>query len=93
MICQLRKYIEQIYVNVTILFNENPPKDLKFFLKIMEILITKGNLTLMLKEAMDEHLNLSRKQRHLNDGKQFKFLQEGSNKILSKVQIIGLIVT
>ena len=93
MICQLRKYIEQIYVDVTILFNENPRKDLKFFLKIMEILITKGNLTLMLKEAMDEHLNLSRKQRHLNDDKQFKFLQEGSNKILSKVQIIGLIVT
>ena len=52
MICQLRKYLEKLYVNVTILFNSNPPKDLKFSLKIMEILITKGNLTLMHKETL-----------------------------------------
>ena len=54
MICQLRKYLEKLYVNVTILFNDNPPKHLEFFLKIMEILITKGNLTLMPKVATKE---------------------------------------
>ena len=46
MIFQLRKYLEKLYIGVTTLFNENPPKDLKFFLIIMEILITKGSLTL-----------------------------------------------
>ena len=62
MICQLRKYLEKLYVNVTILFNNSPPQDPKIFLKIMEILITKGNLTLIPKEATEEHLtDLSRK--------------------------------
>ena len=61
MICHM-KYLEKLHVNITILFNDNPPKDLDIFLKIMEILITKGNLVLMPKEATDEHLNdLSRK--------------------------------
>ena len=56
MICQL--------INITILFNDKPPKDLEIFLKIMEVLITKGNLTLMPKEATEEHLNdLSRKRK------------------------------
>ena len=64
MICQLRKYLEKSYVNVTILFNDNPPQYLRFFLKTMEILITKGNLTLIPKEATEEHLNdLSRKRK------------------------------
>ena len=54
MICQLRKYLEKLYVNVTILFNVNPRQDLRFFLKIMEILIAKDNLTLMPKEATDD---------------------------------------
>ena len=63
MICQLRKYLEKLYVNVAILSNDNPPQDLKCFLKIMEILMTKGNLTLMPKEATKKHLNnLSRKR-------------------------------
>ena len=29
MICQLRKYLEKSYVNVTTLFNDNPPQDLR----------------------------------------------------------------
>ena len=33
MICQLRKYIEKLYINVTSFFNDNPPQDLKIFLK------------------------------------------------------------
>ena len=44
--------------------NDNPPNDLNFFLKIMEKLITKGNITLKPKEATEEHLNdLSRKRK------------------------------
>ena len=71
MICQLSKYLEIFYVNFTILFNDKLPKDLKFSLKIIKTLITKGNLTLMPKEATDEHLNdLSRKRKltKLNNG-------------------------
>ena len=61
--------------NSTKLFEDNHPKDLETLLDkidlpsvyqmIMKILITKGNLTLMPKEATDEHLNdLSRKRVH-----------------------------
>ena len=64
MICQFIKYLEKFYVDVTILFNDNPLQDPKFSLKIMEILITKGNLTMIPKEATEEHLNdLSRKRK------------------------------
>ena len=64
MIGQIRKYLEKLFVNVTILFNNSPPKDLKLSLKIMEILITSGNLTLIPKETTDKHLNdLSRKRK------------------------------
>ena len=45
-------------------FKDNLPNDLKFFLKIMKILITKSNLTLIPKETTDQHLNdLSRKRK------------------------------
>ena len=68
MICQLRKYLEKLYANVAILFNDNPPKDINFPPKIMEILITKGNETLMLKEATEEHLtDLSRKRKAVSN--------------------------
>ena len=68
MICQLRKYLEKLYANVTILINDNPPKDINFPLKIMEILITKGNETLMLKEATEGHLtDLSRKRKAVSN--------------------------
>ena len=53
MICQLRNYLEKLYENIPILFNDNPPQDLKFSLKIMEILITKGNLNLIPKETTE----------------------------------------
>ena len=34
MICQLRKYLEKYYVNVTILFNDKLPKDLQISQRI-----------------------------------------------------------
>ena len=106
MICQVRKYLEKLYVNVTIVFKDKLPKDQKDSLKIMKILITKGNLNLIPKETTKEHLNDYQEKengpnytmgvaldcflmnRQLIDDKQFKFLQEGSNRILSKAQIL-----
>ena len=106
MICQLRQYLEKLYINVTVLFNDKLSKDQKFPLKIMRILITKDNLTLIHNEITDENLyDYQQKEnrqnytmgvaldyflmkRHLNDDKQFKFLQDGSNRILSKAQIL-----
>ena len=41
--CQLRKYLEKLYVNVTVLFNDKLPTDLQISIKIMKFLITKGN--------------------------------------------------
>ena len=67
MICQLRKYLEKLYVNVTILFKDKIPRDQVFSLKIMKILITKGNLTLIPKETTHEHINdLSRKRKSVD---------------------------
>ena len=64
MISQLRKYLEKSYVNVAILFKDKLPKDLKFSLKIMQILSPKGNLTLIDSQTTDEHVNgLSRKRK------------------------------
>ena len=73
MICQLRKYIEELHEKFTKLFKDNPPKDLEtlldeidlpsVYLMTMKILITYGNPTLRPNEATDEHLNdLSRKK-------------------------------
>ena len=64
MICQLRKYLEKLYVNVTILFNDKLPTDLQFSLKIMKLFITKNNLNLILNETTYEHLHhLPRKKK------------------------------
>ena len=57
MVCQLKKYLEEIHAKFTKLFTDNPPKDLETYFKIIKILITKGNATLMPSEATDEHLN------------------------------------
>ena len=73
MVCQLRKYIEELNEKYKRIFKDSPPKDLKTFLDktglhgvylmIMKILITKSNSTLMPKGATDEKLNdLSRKK-------------------------------
>ena len=64
MVCQLRKYLKNLYVNVNILFNEKLPTNLQISLEIMKALITKGNLNLIHNETAYEHLNhLSRKRK------------------------------
>ena len=64
MICQLKKYLEELHEKFTKLFTDNPPKDLEIYIKIIKILTTNGNPTLMPKEVAGEYLNdLSRKRK------------------------------
>ena len=71
-----------IHINLQkTIINDNPPKDLNIILKIMEILITKGNLILLPKETTDDHLNdLSRKRKPI--GAATCTPTRGSNSIL-----------
>ena len=63
MICQFRKYLEKLYINITVLFNDKLPTDLQISLKIIKLLITKGNLNLIHNETTYEYLHhLSRKK-------------------------------
>ena len=50
MICQLRKYLEKLYIKITILFKDKLPTDLQISLKIIKLLITMGNLNLIQNE-------------------------------------------
>ena len=59
MICQLMKYLEMLYVNITILFNDKLPTDQQFSIKIMKLLIAKGNLNLTQTETTYVPLNKS----------------------------------
>ena len=63
-ICQLKKYLEKIYANVNIRFNDKLPQDLHISFKIIKLLITKGNLNLIHNKTTYEHLHdLSRKRK------------------------------
>ena len=66
MICQLRKYLEKLYVNVNILFKDQLPTDLQLYIKIIKLLITKGNPTLIHNETTYEYLNHLSRKRKLN---------------------------
>ena len=78
MICQLKKYLEELYGNVNILYNDKLPTDLQIAFKIIKLLITKGNLNLIHNQTTYEHLHhLSRKRkldRLYNDCKSSIFL-------------------
>ena len=63
MIFQLRKYLEQLYVNVTIIFNDELPTDLQISLKIIKLLITKGNLNLIHNETTYASKSLIKKKK------------------------------
>ena len=57
MICQLRKRLEKLYVNVTILFKDKLPTNPQISFEIMKLLITRGTLNLIHNETTYEHLN------------------------------------
>ena len=46
-ICQLKQYLEKLYQNVNILFNDKLPTDLHIAFEIIKLLIKKGNLNLI----------------------------------------------
>ena len=63
---QLKKYLEKLYLNVNILFNDNLPTNLQICFTIIKLLITKGNLNLIHNETTYEHLNHLSRKRKLN---------------------------
>ena len=79
MTCQFRKYVEKLYVNVTVVFNDKLLKDIMFNLKSMKLLITEGNLNLIHNQTTYEHLNQFSKKRKLS-----KLYNEMKPLILSK---------
>ena len=63
-ICQLKEYLEKLYVNVNILFKDKLPRDLHLSFKIIKLLIKKAYRNLIHNKTTYEHLNdLSRKRK------------------------------
>ena len=54
MICQFRKYLEKLYVNFNVQFKNKLPTDLQISLKIIKLLIMKGNLNLIHTETTSQ---------------------------------------
>ena len=44
---QIKEYLEQLYENMTILFNDDLPTDLHIAFEIIKLLIEKGNIKLI----------------------------------------------
>ena len=63
-ICKLKEYLEKLYENVNILFQDKLPRDLHIAFKIIKLLIKKGNLNLIHNKHTYVHFNyLSRKRK------------------------------
>ena len=63
-ICQIKEYLEQLYENVNMLFNNKLPTDLYTAFQIIKLLIEKGNLSLIHNKNSYQHFNyLSRKRK------------------------------
>ena len=62
--CQIKEYLETLYENVNILFNDKLPTDLHIAFQIIKLWIKKGNLNLIHNKNTYEHFNyLSRKRK------------------------------
>ena len=61
---QIKEYLENLYENMNILFNDNLPTDLHTAFQIIKFLIEKGNLNLIHNKNSYQHFNcLSRKRK------------------------------
>ena len=61
---QIKEYLENLYENMNILFNENLPTDLHTAFQIIKLLIEKGNQNLIHNKNSYQHFNhLSRKRK------------------------------
>ena len=54
--CYIKQYLEKLYANVTMLFNDNLPTDLHISFQIIKLLIKKGNRNLTHNQI---HINIS----------------------------------
>ena len=62
--CQIKEYLEHLYENMNILFNNKFPTDLHIAFKIIKLLIKKGNLNLIHSKNTHQHFNsMSRKRK------------------------------
>ena len=63
---QIKEYLENLYENMNILFDDNLPTDLHTVFKIIKLLIEKGNLNLIHNKNTYQHFNhLSRKRKFI----------------------------
>ena len=62
--CQIKQFLEKLYENVNMLFNDNLPQDLHISFEIVKLLIEEGNLNLIHSQNTYVHFNhLSRKRK------------------------------
>ena len=54
---QVKEYLENLYENMNILFNNNLPTDLHIAFQIIKLLIEKGNLNLICNKNSYQHFN------------------------------------
>ena len=60
----IKEYLEKLYANVNMLFNNKVPTDLYTTFQIIKLLIEKGNLSLVHNKNTFQHFNyLSRKRK------------------------------
>ena len=65
--CQIKKYLEILYGNDDILFNDKLPTDLCISFKIIKLVIMKGNLNLLQDKNKYVHFNhLSKRENWIN---------------------------
>ena len=64
--CQIKEYLEKLYENDNMLFNDKLPTDLHISFEIIKLLIKKGNLNLIHSKNTYEHFNYSSRKRKLD---------------------------
>ena len=63
---QIKEYLEHLYENMNILFNNMFPTDLHIEFHIIKLLIEKGNLNLIHNQNSYQHFNHSSRKRKLD---------------------------
>ena len=63
---QIKEYLENLYKNMTILFNDNLPTDLHIIFQTIKLLIQKGNLNLIHNKNSYQHFYHSSRKRKLD---------------------------
>ena len=63
---QIKEYLENLYENTNILFNDNLPTNLHTAFQIIKLSIEKGNLNLIHNKNSYQHFNYSSRKRKLD---------------------------